>query len=291
MQRKRGFTLIELLVVIAIIAILAAILFPVFQSVRENARRSACLSNMKQIALAFTQYTQDYDEYYPLAEQQITNVPGGAYFDIWPPKVGTYIKSLDVFHCPDDGLIGHHPSNYQGNYISYAVNGASAEYHYQNAPQEFVFRGVCPIYNSSGSYEAYDDPSSTATAASPLKGPTLLASITQPSGTILLGEKWSSDVHAWENRTGNANPNPDNTSGFGANCVFTGYSWYMTGRIPDGTQPLSPSYNNAGQNGAVSVHKGNLSNFAFVDGHVKAMRPGDTNPQGGGANNMWDATR
>jgi prepilin-type N-terminal cleavage/methylation domain-containing protein len=62
---KTGFTLIELLVVIAIIAILAAILFPVFARARENARRSSCLSNMRQIGVGILQYNQDYDEYYP----------------------------------------------------------------------------------------------------------------------------------------------------------------------------------------------------------------------------------
>src|SRR5687767_1588685 len=65
-SRKVGFTLIELLVVIAIIAILAAILFPVFARARENARRASCQSNLKQLGLSFAQYTQDFDERYPM---------------------------------------------------------------------------------------------------------------------------------------------------------------------------------------------------------------------------------
>ena len=94
--RKRGFTLIELLVVIAIIAILAAILFPVFQKVRENARRSACLSNMKQLGLSVIQYEQDADEKNPNGWDPYGRGSG------WAWQVYPYVKSTGVFACPDD---------------------------------------------------------------------------------------------------------------------------------------------------------------------------------------------
>src|SRR5262245_57150515 len=73
--RKRGFTLIELLVVIAIIAILAAILFPVFARAREQARKATCLSNLRQMGTAVTMYVQDYDETYPIANQEADRIP------------------------------------------------------------------------------------------------------------------------------------------------------------------------------------------------------------------------
>ena len=100
MSRKSGFTLIELLVVIAIIAILAAILFPVFAKVREKARQISCLSNMKQLGLGFAQYTQDNDEAYPCGMWQAVagNNNGGG----WAGQIFPYVKSNAVFTCPDD---------------------------------------------------------------------------------------------------------------------------------------------------------------------------------------------
>jgi len=95
---RAGFTLIELLVVIAIIAILAAILFPVFAQAREAARKTSCLSNMKQLGLAFMQYTQDYDERYPVG-YLIAAGEGGMG---WGGQVYPYINNTGIFHCPDD---------------------------------------------------------------------------------------------------------------------------------------------------------------------------------------------
>ena len=92
-HKKQAFTLIELLVVIAIIAILAAILFPVFARARENARRSSCSSNLKQIGLGVIQYAQDYDERMPSTRMANLN---------WEVILQPYVKSYQVFACPSN---------------------------------------------------------------------------------------------------------------------------------------------------------------------------------------------
>ncbi len=106
-SRSLGFTLIELLVVIAIIAILAAILFPVFAKAREKARQAMCLSNEKQIGLALIQYTQDYDEYWPTRYGAVVNGVQPS----WKERIEPYLKSVSVFRCPDNPA-----ANYFGTY-------------------------------------------------------------------------------------------------------------------------------------------------------------------------------
>jgi prepilin-type N-terminal cleavage/methylation domain-containing protein/prepilin-type processing-associated H-X9-DG protein len=115
MKRSRGFTLIELLVVIAIIAILAAILFPVFAAAREKARQIACINNLNQMGKATMQYLQDYDGYYPpFYGSDRTNGKG------FPESLMPYVKSEAVFVCPSDYVPRDDPRQ---KVRSYTMNG------------------------------------------------------------------------------------------------------------------------------------------------------------------------
>ncbi|RYX85506.1 DUF1559 domain-containing protein [bacterium] len=131
-QIKFAFTLIELLVVIAIIAILAAILFPVFARARENARKSSCQSNLKQIGLGFMQYAQDYDERFPLGHR--ATVPNPVVYPYgWADSLQPYIKSTQIFQCPseetgpnlDPSQVGYTDYNY--NLALTRGNGGSGD--------------------------------------------------------------------------------------------------------------------------------------------------------------------
>ena len=123
---RRAFTLIELLVVIAIIAILAAILFPVFAKAREKARQTSCLSNLKQLDLAFQMYVQDYDERLPGPAPFNPTAQGWGYYGHWVPAMPTpiaveqggiypYVKNSQIFLCPSDG-------NGAAKRMSYSMN-------------------------------------------------------------------------------------------------------------------------------------------------------------------------
>ncbi len=160
---RRGFTLIELLVVIAIIAILAAILFPVFARAREKARQSSCLNNVKQVTLGLIQYTQDYDEKFPRGDSVAwgdgawPNHPYGGYVDAIYP----YVKNNQVFICPSDGI---------RNCISHA-NTESHTYGSAFLP------GTYPNQTLSYVYNYYFNSSNWS-----------LARVEFPAETIILGE-------------------------------------------------------------------------------------------------------
>jgi prepilin-type N-terminal cleavage/methylation domain-containing protein/prepilin-type processing-associated H-X9-DG protein len=132
---RRGFTLIELLVVIAIIALLAAILFPVFAKARENARRSSCMSNLKQIGLGILQYSQDYDEtmvaqrYGAAADGLTTEPTNGTVRYKWMDAIYPYVKNSQIFTCPstksDPGSLYEPRETLSGplnHYGTYSIN-------------------------------------------------------------------------------------------------------------------------------------------------------------------------
>lgn len=123
-MKKKGFTLIELLVVIAIIAILAAILFPVFARARENARRASCQSNLKQIGLGVLQYTQDYDEKYPSRYMNYTPANSTTNGVAWREAIQPYVKSTQLFACPSN--TGNSDKTWPQFVIprSYSINGS-----------------------------------------------------------------------------------------------------------------------------------------------------------------------
>jgi prepilin-type N-terminal cleavage/methylation domain-containing protein len=136
-RKTEGFTLIELLVVIAIIAILAAILFPVFAQAREKARQTSCISNLKQLGVGYIMYTQDYDETFPLPCQAPTRIntvyasppnlvqgrgPGTPWNDFWYPTQGAnvvfpYTKNYAIWACPSGALKEQFNPPFSTNYV------------------------------------------------------------------------------------------------------------------------------------------------------------------------------
>ena len=263
-NNRQAFTLIELLVVIAIIAILAAILFPVFAQAREKARQTSCLSNEKQLGLAVLQYAQDYDETFPTGVQQ------DWYAVVWPLFVQPYVKTYDVFRCPSDEKGGDTlVPDWQNISLSYAANGYMR---YENRNSNWNVAGVMGM--------SQDWMGETVRT---------IADVNRPTDTIMIGEKHSGDsIKA--GGTGNS-------SIWGPGCIFTNVNWWNSagaGEIPDGSKAVAVYPN--GPDGAVSVKHSSFANFVFADGHAKAMKPPSTNPQKGtqaekDAANMWDATR
>lgn len=144
-MRSKGFTLIELLVVIAIIAILAAILFPVFARAREKARQTSCLSNVKQLMLGYVMYAQDYDGYFP--SDWRPGSLGGGWGDhySWRAMIYPYVKNLGIYTCPSDPVRAY-AGNLAGKCLPYegGVRGGYGSNcaHWTGGPPDGLNRGT-----------------------------------------------------------------------------------------------------------------------------------------------------
>lgn len=203
-MRRRGFTLIELLVVIAIIAILAAILFPVFAKAREKARQSSCLSNTKQLGLALMQYSQDYDEMLPIYNIDQTRM--------WADLVGPYIKNTQILLCPS------------GAYTN--CNNASRP----NCARSLM----CNITGGKSSY-FYNNLYATGWATYYGMSMRAIGSITKPAETVIIGDGECAVVDQPNNIDNiNARTWPGNTRhNDGGNVAFCdGHSkWFKAGNF------------------------------------------------------------
>lgn len=275
---KRAFTLIELLVVIAIIAILAAILFPVFAQAKLAAKKTQALSGVKQLGTCLTLYIGDTDGVYPFAFGA-TNWTGT---DLWDQRVQPYVKSIGIFGSPADSQAGQTASvgSWAGVGVSFAANSYYGDWCCSpNWSSGFELRGPMGVPNNTTWLFGSENNEST---------------MTQPSGTILLAEKHGDDT-AKANTT-NAFNDRGNWSAFGMGGVLggdhiDGIGWGFE-KIPDGTRSATAVYPN-GKNGAVSSKYSNQAVFVFIDGHAKSMNPSATNPDPVNKKdlNLWDGKR
>ncbi len=244
--RHSGFTLIELLVVIAIIAILAAILFPVFAQAREKARAITCVSNQKQLGLATLMYTQDYDECFPFAQGgNIDGQSGMTTADLIDPYIkagnlnnnsagGNAWPETSVWVCPD-GKTYDHGGDPDG-YFDYAYNFLYLTD--VNAANNFV-----PTWDTPADYGiwAWSQPGRS------------LGALGHPSDTVM----W---VDAGHSDGPNAKPG---CGAYGGNCD----TWVTL------MTPLALLYNGPTDwLSAADARHSQMANIAWCDGHVKAMR-------------------
>lgn len=276
-MKKNAFTLIELLVVIAIIAILAAILFPVFAQAKNAAKKTAALSNVKQTGTSVLLYVTDYDDMYPMGSGACWWYPldGGWALDTQP-----YIKNLPILRTPDDplskqgwqGWLQTHPN---GINISFAANG--------------LIRWNGSINETYGLIGMVQNVPAAANrcGSTPWMGNTIVSTtaVSQPSDTIMLAVRYGSQL-TW-----------------GPGDFIAGVDWWdwtgHGGLLPDGSRAGTPYtvngvvHNRDNRLGAVSAGFAGNSVFTMADSSAKAMNPVATNPHEANRpnDNKWNAKR
>jgi len=283
--RTRAFTLIELLVVIAIIAILAAILFPVFAQARESARRTSCLSNEKQISLAVIMYTQDYDESFPLlftpadgSDPTSFGFKLGWHSYAWQNLVQPYTKNWAAFICPDSGMTKSDPATSYDPFGNFAMLGDShattsfgsnaqpyfIDWFYNGFEVQTAFQGIagampdCCRYSWFGGAVELPCPSATQ------------ASIAAPAAMSMVMEAFYPDALSFSQ--------PTEVTG---TCDEFGpeggsYGQEMEGIYHQGGPIARHTISGTGTYGPYCYQfdqgfHGGILNIAMVDGHVKAF--------------------
>ena len=251
---RSGFTLIELLVVIAIIAILAAILFPVFSKARAAARKTSCLSNIKQLTLGMTMYAQDYDETFPQwnwgqSSQYFTN--DGT--TIWWNAIYPYVKNAQVYVCPDnkyttktkdDGAWGYFKAN--ADPVKFA----------QSTNTNVALATVCLGY-------AANEPISVLYPN--------LAGLPRPAETLLIADGWTTLSGFADHFSDNGNNQYDYVR-INRIAYPNGWdqSWFNNGVASGATDgPFDPAWDQFAR------HTGG-NNIGYVDGHARYLAVSQT---------------
>jgi len=253
---RRAFTLIELLVVIAIIAILAAILFPVFAQAREKARAISCMSNIKQVELASQMYLQDYDETMVLGYTIDTNSAGQSW---WPLLLQPYIKTWDIYRCPDTGdplsIWGGGPNDWYGNWMVFATIGYNYDVlsHFNGDCQHATGHGLAVLSQPASTIAFVDSSAGTGVAGTYPAGSTIYsnpqAGFTDVNGPLEFSRAASASAPGW----------------------FTTCVWYngQLGGFDWAVAPKNPTPDYVGFNGP--RHTGG-ENVGWADGHAKFLR-------------------
>jgi prepilin-type N-terminal cleavage/methylation domain-containing protein/prepilin-type processing-associated H-X9-DG protein len=230
MVRRKAFTLIELLVVIAIIAILAAILFPVFSRAREKARQSSCGSNLRQVQLAIAQYAQDYDERHPNTWFGDANGPFPGYYQ-WEEAVLPYVKNDQLFVCPSASAIRYVPD----------TTPAQVDSNWSNSNYPFPRGGY------AGSLAYWSGLCATGIVANHPFGFRSLAAIDEPAGTFMVWDSAASGLPGRFDEGWQDGAQQPTTVNWSAN--------------PPRLEPPS--------GGVVGGRHTEGANFSYVDGHMK----------------------
>lgn len=300
MNLRKAFTLIELLVVIAIIAILAAILFPVFAQAKLAAKKIQSLSNVKQMGLAIQMYIGDTDDRYLPAFNPPDGTGDWAQYNsagvnlntLWTINTQPYIKSINLNFSPADSEAGKADSAipWAGVHISYSANG-----YLDGWSNGFGQHGPMGIRGWKGWLNGDDGANGSLNSSS----------ISQAAGTILLAERDSDDVKKYQAAHGGAccGGSGGTYSAFGPFSVFINQNVWAPDSIPQGAATVPQSSNgkahtggigfNENEDGAVSTKFSGQGNFVFCDGHAKSMKPVATNPNQitRPQDNMWDGLR